>query len=79
MKKLSISLLILCLLNLLDYIFTLLNLNNFEEANPIANLILQSEQPILWLTLLKLIIVPLLLFVLYKYHNMRLVKVASIL
>jgi hypothetical protein len=66
---------LLSILNLLDYILTLLNLNNFEEANPIANLIISN----VWLlSILKLIIVPLCIYVLYKYRYTLLSKIGTI-
>lgn len=56
---------ILLIFNLLDYTITLVNRNNFEEANPIANMIIGN----VWLlSILKLIIVPLCIYVLYKYR-----------
>lgn len=65
----------LTILNLLDYILTLLNLNNFEEANPIANMIIGN----VWLlSILKLIIVPLCIYALYKYRYTVLSKIGTI-
>lgn len=65
---------LLFLLNALDYILTLLNLNNFEEANPIANLIIGN----VWLlSILKLIIVPLFIYILYKYRYTLLSKIGT--
>jgi len=36
----GLTVIVLLFLNIFDYILTLLNLGNFEEANPIANLII---------------------------------------
>jgi hypothetical protein len=66
---------ILFLLNLLDYILTLLNRGNFEEANPLTRLIIDNT---LVLTILKLIIVPLCIYVLWRYKDKPIVKIASI-
>jgi hypothetical protein len=68
---------ILCLflLNLFDYILTLLNRGNFEEANPLTRPIIDNT---LLLTLLKLIIVPLCVYILWRYKDKPLVKIASV-
>jgi hypothetical protein len=66
---------ILFLLNLLDYLLTLLNRGNFEEANPLTRPIIDNT---LLLTILKLIIVPLCVYVLWRYKDKPIVKIASI-
>jgi len=64
----------LFLLNLLDYTLTLLNRGNFEEANPITNMIIGN----VWLlSILKLIIVPLFIYILYKYRHTLLSKIGT--
>lgn len=74
MKKLPILLLILCLLNFLDYGITLINYGNFTEANPIANLIIGN----VWLlSIIKLIIVPLCIYALYQYRHTLLSKIGT--
>jgi len=65
----------LFLLNLLDYILTLLNSGNFEEANPLTKPIIDNT---LLLTILKLIIVPLCIYILWRYKDKPIVKIASI-
>jgi hypothetical protein len=65
----------LFLLNLLDYLLTLLNRGNFEEVNPLTRPIIDNT---LALTLLKLIIVPLCVYVLWRYKDKPIVKIASI-
>jgi hypothetical protein len=65
----------LFLLNLLDYILTLLNRGNFEEANPLTRPIIDNT---LALTLLKLIIVPLCVYILWRYRDKTIVKIASV-
>ena len=65
----------LTILNLLDYILTLLNRGNFEEANPLTKPIIDNT---LLLTILKLIIVPLCVYVLWRYKDKPIVKIASI-
>ena len=65
----------LFLLNLLDYILTLLNRGNFEEANPLTRPIIDNT---LALTILKLIIVPLCVYVLWRYKDKPIVKIASV-
>jgi hypothetical protein len=65
----------LTILNLLDYLLTLLNRGNFEEANPLTRLIIDNT---LALTILKLIIVPLCIYVLWRYKDKPIVKIASI-
>ena len=75
MKKLPILLLILCLLNFLDYGITLLNRGNFEEANPLTRPIIDNT---LALTLLKLVLVPLCVYVLWRYKDKPIVKIATV-
>ena len=75
MKKLPILLLILCLLNFLDYGITLINRGNFEEANPLTRNIIDNT---LLLTILKLIIVPLCIYILWRYKDKPVVKIASV-
>jgi hypothetical protein len=66
---------ILFLLNLLDYTLTLLNRGNFEEANPLTRPIIDNT---LLLTILKLIIVPLCIYILWRYKDKPIVKIASV-
>jgi hypothetical protein len=66
---------ILFLLNLLDYILTLLNRGSFEEANPLTRPIIDNT---LALTILKLIIVPLCVYVLWRYRDRVVVKIATV-
>ena len=66
---------ILFLLNLFDYLLTLLNRGNFEEANPLTRPIIDNT---LLLTILKLIIVPLCIYILWRYKDKPIVKIASI-
>jgi len=66
---------ILFLLNLFDYLLTLLNRGNFEEANPLTKPIIDNT---LALTILKLIIVPLCVYVLWRYKDKPIVKIASV-
>lgn len=56
----------LTILNLLDYILTLLNRGNFEEANPLTRNIIDNT---LALTLLKLVLVPLCIYILWRYRD----------
>ena len=56
----------LFLLNLLRLHLTLLNRGNFEEANPLTRPIIDNT---LLLTLLKLIIVPLCVYILWRYKD----------
>ena len=65
----------LFLLNLFDYILTLLNRGNFEEANPLTRPIIDNT---LLLTILKLIIVPLCIYILWRYKDKPIVKIASV-
>jgi hypothetical protein len=65
----------LSILNLLDYILTLLNRGNFEEANPLTRPIIDNT---LALTLLKLVLVPLCVYVLWRYRDRVVVKIASV-
>jgi len=65
----------LFLLNLFDYTLTLLNRGNFEEANPITRNIIDNT---LALTLLKLVLVPLCIYILWRYKDKPIVKIASI-
>jgi hypothetical protein len=65
----------LFLLNLFDYLLTLLNRGNFEEANPLTRPIIDNT---LALTILKLIIVPLCIYILWRYKDKPIVKIASI-
>ena len=66
---------ILFLLNLFDYLLTLLNRGNFEEANPLTRPIIDNT---LALTILKLIIVPLCVYILWRYRDRVVVKIASV-
>ena len=66
----------LFLLNLLDYILTLLNRGNFEEANPLTRPIIDNT---LALTILKLIIVPLCVYILWRYRDRVVVKIATVI
>jgi hypothetical protein len=66
---------LLSILNLLDYILTLLNRGNFEEANPLTRPIIDNT---LALTLLKLVLVPICCYVLWRYKDKLLIKIASI-
>jgi len=66
---------ILFLLNLFDYLLTLLNRGNFEEANPLTKPIIDNT---LALTILKLIIVPLCVYILWRYKDKPIVKIASV-
>ena len=71
----GLTVIVLLFLNLFDYIITLINRNNFTEANPIANLIIGN----VWLlSILKLIIVPLCIYALYKYRYTLLSKIGTI-
>ncbi len=65
----------LFLLNLFDYLLTLLNRGNFEEANPLTRPIIDNT---LALTLLKLIIVPIFIYVLWRFKDKPIVKIASV-
>jgi len=67
---------ILFLLNLFDYLLTLLNRGNFEEANPLTRPIIDNT---LALTLLKLVLVPLCVYVLWRYKDKPIVKIASVI
>ena len=71
-KQLAIT---LFLLNLFDYLLTLLNRGNFEEANPLTKPIIDNT---LALTLLKLVLVPLCVYVLWRYKDKPIVKIASV-
>jgi len=62
---------ILLILNTFDYILTLLNLGNFEEANPIMQPFVNNP---LILTLVKLVIVPLLVYVLYRFKDQKIAQ-----
>ena len=65
----------LTILNLLDYALTLLNHGKFEEANPLTRLIIDNT---LLLTILKLIIVPLCIYVLWYYKDKLIVKIGVV-
>ena len=65
----------LTILNLLDYALTLINRGKFEEANPLTRLIIDNT---LLLTILKLIIVPLCLYVLWYYKDKLIVKIGVV-
>jgi hypothetical protein len=65
----------LSILNLFDYLLTLLNRGNFEEANPLTRPIIDNT---LALTVLKLIIVPLCIYILWRYKDKPIVKIASV-
>lgn len=71
----SNMIIILTILNLLDYTLTLLNRGDFEEANPLTRNIIDNT---LALTILKLIIVPLCVYVLWRYKDKPIVKIASV-
>ena len=66
----------LFLLNLFDYLLTLLNRGNFEEANPLTRPIIDNT---LALTILKLIIVPLCIYILWRYRDRVVVKIATVI
>ena len=66
---------ILFLLNLFDYLLTLLNRGNFEEANPLTRPIIDNT---LALTLLKLVLVPLCIYILWRYRDRVVVKIACV-
>jgi hypothetical protein len=66
---------ILFLLNLFDYLLTLLNRGNFEEANPLTRPIIDNT---LALTLLKLVLVPLCVYILWRYRDRVVVKIATV-
>ena len=68
-------LLILYLLNFLDYGITLLNRGNFEEANPLTRPIIDNT---LALTLLKLVLVPLCIYILWRYRDRVVVKIVTV-
>jgi len=65
----------LFLLNLFDYLLTLLNRGNFVEANPLTRPIIDNT---LALTLLKLVLVPLCIYILWRYKDKPIVKISSI-
>lgn len=65
----------LTILNLLDYTLTLLNRGNFEEANLLTKPIIDNT---LALTMLKLVLVPLCIYILWRYKDKPIVKIASI-
>jgi hypothetical protein len=65
----------LFLLNLFDYLLTLLNRGDFVEANPLTRPIIDNT---LSLTILKLIIVPLCIYILWRYKDKPIVKIASV-
>ncbi len=65
----------LTILNLLDYILTLLNRGNFEEANPLTRPIIDNT---LALTLLKLVLVPLCIYILWRYKDKPIVKIVTV-
>lgn len=65
----------LTILNLLDYALTLINRGKFEEANPLTKPIIDNT---LALTILKLIIVPLCIYILWCYKDKPIVKIASV-
>ncbi len=65
----------LFLLNLFDYLLTLLNRGNFEEANPLTKPIIDNT---LALTLLKLVLVPLCIYILWRYKDKLIVKIATV-
>lgn len=66
---------LLSILNLFDYLLTLLNRGNFEEANPLTKPIIDNT---LALTLLKLVLVPLCIYILWRYKDKPIVKISSI-
>lgn len=73
-KVVGLTVIVLLFLNIFDYLLTLLNRGNFEEANPIANMVISN----VWLlSILKLIIVPLFIYILYKYRHTLLSKIGT--
>lgn len=68
--------LILFILNILDYILTLINRGNFEEGNPLMKLILDNT---LLIAIIKLIIVSIFIFILYKFRYLKVTKVGTII
>lgn len=64
---------ILLILNTFDYILTLRNLGDplFKEANPIMQPFVNNP---LILTLVKLVIVPLLVYVLYRFKDQKIAQ-----
>ena len=66
--------LILLILNLLDYTLTMINRGNFEEGNPLMQSVLDNT---VLLTTIKLIIVPLFIWVLYKNKNLKTAKLGT--
>jgi len=69
------TIILLFTMNILDYALTLLNRGNFEEANPLTRPIIDNT---LALTILKLIIVPLCIYILWRYRDRVVVKIASV-
>lgn len=65
----------LTILNLLDYALTLLNRGKFEEANPLMKPIIDNT---LLLTILKLVIVPLCIYILWHYKDKPIVKIGIV-
>lgn len=66
---------LLSILNLLDYVLTLLNRGDFEEANPIMNILINNT---LALIIIKLVLVPLGVYVLWKFKERLYVKISVI-
>lgn len=67
---------ILLILNILDFTFTILNRNNFTEANPIMQPFVNNTFA---LVIIKLVIVPIFIYILYKNWHRPLVKVSYVL
>lgn len=67
---------ILLILNVLDFILTLLNRNNFTEANPAMQPFVNNTFA---LVIFKLIIVPIFIYILYKNWHRPLVKISYVL
>lgn len=69
--------LILLILNILDYIFTLINRDNpfFEEGNPLAGMILDNT---VLLTVIKLVIVPVFIYFLWRNKDLKITKIGTI-
>ena len=73
--KTKLILIIVLLLNIADFVITLFIRPVLDEANPITRAILYNDY---LLAFLKLGIVPLLILILYKFQNKKLVKISSI-
>ena len=73
--KTKLILIIVLLLNIADFVITLFIRPVLNEANPIMRTILHND---LLLSFIKLVIVPLFIFILIKFRNKQLVKIGSI-